>query len=168
MTQKAARPHALEAAVEVMVGSDGGSARDVEQVWQAAQVGLVAQVAWGGWSRSGAGAGRLGLAAQVVGWPRQPRCVARGRVVGCTHHNSNGLLRTVCFLCSRIGRAKTVAERSRNSPRGCRVTASRLQGRKRLFGGKLHNEQHGRRGCVEEKHNDSYTEACGRRLGQGC
>ena len=32
MTQKAARPHALEAAVEVMVGSDGGSARDVEQV----------------------------------------------------------------------------------------------------------------------------------------
>jgi len=78
------------------------------------------------------------------------------------------LLRTVCFLCSRIGRAKTVAERSRNSPRGCRVTASRLQGRKRLFGGKLHNEQPGRRGCVEEKHNDSYTEACGRRLGQGC
>ena len=70
MTQKAARPHALEAAVEVMVGSDGGSARDVEQVWQAAQVGLVAQVAWGGWSRSGAGAGRLGLAAQVVGWRR--------------------------------------------------------------------------------------------------
>jgi hypothetical protein len=71
VTQKAARPHALEAAVEVMVGSDGGSARDVEQVWQAAQVGLVAQVAWGGWSRSaGAGAGRLGLAAQVVGWRR--------------------------------------------------------------------------------------------------
>ena len=48
------------------------------------------------------------------------------------------------------------------------MTASRLQGRKRLFGGKLHNEQAGRRGCVEEKHNDSYTEACGRRLGQGC
>ena len=76
MTQKAARPHALEAAVEVMVGSDGGSARDVEQVWQAAQVGLVAEVAWGGWSRRwgwrgqvGAGGAGCGLAppAQVRG-----------------------------------------------------------------------------------------------------
>ena len=144
VTQKAARPHALEAAVEVMVGSDCGSARDVgSRFGKRRRLGWWQRLLGVGGRAGGAGAGRLGLAAQVVGWRRQPRCVARGRVVGCTHHNSNGLLRTVCFLCSRIGRAKTVAERSRNSPRGCRVTASRLQGRKRLFGGKLHNQQVG-------------------------
>ena len=55
--------------------------------------------------------------------------------------------RTVCFeRCASS--AGGPAERrplvnARNSPRGCRVTASRLQGRKRLFGGKLHNQQVG-------------------------
>ena len=120
---------------------------------------VVAQWGWRG--QVGAGGAGCGLA---------PPAQVRGERASRWLHAPT--TRTVCFerFASSAGGP---AERrplvnARNSPRGCRVTASRLQGRKRLFGGKLHNEQPGRRGCVEEKHNDSYTEACGRRLGQGC
>ena len=66
--------------------------------WVVAQVGL-ARAGWGWRRRLWAGAASPGA------WREGESLVART-------DNSNGLLRTVCFLCWRPGRAKTVGERA--------------------------------------------------------